>query len=132
MEPDTKPYMDKQLMEEQMRKMQQKYGDKTLLYLTGNYHADKQCLQNSCNVWHSVNLKASVLPRFVVLHNASKEVATSSFNHFIKFKQKEQRISEFLKDHPEAEETRLNPEIGWKASIWPISNKNKHWDPKEN
>lgn len=82
-----------------------------MLYLTGNYHADIQCEKNTTNPGHNINLKATVLPRFVILHKQSREIISSAFNKFIKTKQNQSRILEFQTDHPEAEDTRFNKEI---------------------
>jgi hypothetical protein len=132
MDPSKKSYMSKQLIEQRMNKMKRLYGDKTQLYLTGNYHADIQCNQLTHNLWQPVNMRATVLPRFIVKHNPTHEIGTSAINHFIKHHQKEELLKEYLADHPDIEITKLSKEIDWISSIYPINNKRIHHHKSEN
>ena len=107
-----------------MKKMQEKYQDKTLFLLEGNFLVDRMCeepLQDTTH--HNIQIHAAANPRFLLKDIKKNEYASSDLNSFLKQILSRKRNEEMLLDHPELESTKFSPEINWNASTWPLGDK---------
>jgi hypothetical protein len=71
-------------------------------------------------------MHSSVLPKFILYNQHIQEYICCNLSRSVKSYLLDQLNQTYLTDHPELESTRYNPEIDWKASIWPINDKSLH------